>query len=291
MQVTRAEAEAKFGSTAAAARALGIPRTTFRRMDDAAPVNTEQANGRNVLCLYDIHAPYEDRRAIDTAINHTLKRWEPTDIVLGGDFADLFEFSNFASTPKMHPDEELDYCIRFLESLRHGFPRCRFYYLMGNHEMRLLRYIQTSAPKLARLRGTSIDELLELGRMNIRFMDNKERWEKGLGFFKIGHLQYIHGHELGGCGYKYTEQRMAETYRANVIYGHLHSTGASRPMRDLDGHIIRTWQVGCLYTTLPHYKPGASHNLGWAVVDYDDDNSGGFTVHNYLIDDTGKVRR
>lgn len=240
--------------------------------------------------LPDVHSPYEDRRALDIAINHCHKKHTPDRVVLGGDMADLFEFSNFASTPRKHPEEELEDVIAMLGFLKKSFSECGMVFLVGNHERRLVRYVQTNAPKLARSKQVSIASLLELESLGIDYHDNKESWERNGTFYKVGKLNYLHGDEIGGCGYKYAAQRMAEIYRANIIFGHLHTTDSSKPMRDLNGHVIRTWCVGCLHTRTPHYRPGASHNLGFAVVEYDNDGSGHFTVYNYLLDDEYKVR-
>lgn len=263
------------------------------RVDCApAPQNTALSwAARCVAFLPDLHCPYDDRQAVDIAVDYIHKHHAPTDLILGGDFADLFEMSKFPSTPRMQPDEEVAAVVRRLEDMHAAFPGCRKVYLMGNHERRMIRYIQTEAPKMARILGPTIPAVFQLERLGYEFHDNRETWESRGEFLKIGKLSYLHGDEIGGCGFKYTAQRMAENYRANIIYGHLHVTDASKPMRDLEGHVIRTWQVGCLHTRTPHYKPGASHNLGFAVVEYENDGSGHFTVHNYLLDDRYRVRR
>lgn len=268
-----------------AARMYSIPKSTLH---DRVK---ELVNNRCVVYLCDLHAPYLDRRALDIAIEYCHRHFRPTWLVLGGDTADLFEFSRFSSTPRQHPDEEIMAVRGELANIADAFSGCRKTFLMGNHERRLIRYVQNEAPKLARLLGATIPSVLDLDAAGYEFHDNHESWERDGTFFKIGKLTYLHGDEIGGCGYLYTAQRMAEKYRANVIYGHLHASDCSRPVRDLDGHIVRTWQVGCLHTRTPHYRPGASHNLGFAVVEYDGDGSGCFTVHNMLLDDNYKVRR
>ena len=243
-----------------------------------------------VVFFPDRHSPYDDKRAVEVAINHCHKKHSPTWVVDGGDSADMYEFSSYLGLSRMDPLDEIYAAVRGLEDISNAFPNCRKTFLVGNHERRIVRYFQTNIPKMAKHKDLSIRSILELERLGYGYHDNKESWEREGKFFKIGKLTYIHGDELGGCGYKYAAQRMAELYRANIIFGHLHVTDASKPLRDLEGHVIRTWGVGCLHTVTPHYRPGASHNLGFAVVEYDEDGQGGFTVYNYLLDDNYKVR-
>lgn len=243
-----------------------------------------------VLFLPDRHEPYTDKRAKAAIYEYVAKHYSPTRLVLGGDYADLFEFSGFPSTPQMHPDEEVEHVIRCLEEDAETWEDCRRTYILGNHEKRVQRYIQTSAPKLARIFGDSIPQMFELERLGYEFVDNEDMWERSGRFFQLGKLIYLHGHELKGCGFKYTSQRMAETFRANIISGHLHTSDASRPMKDLHGHTIRCWLVGCACSILPRYKPGASHVHGFAVIVYDDGLSGHFTLHNHILDENYKVR-
>ena len=46
-----------------------------------------------------------------------------------------------------------------------AFPDCRKVYLMGNHERRMIRYIQTEAPKMARILGPTIPAVFQLERL------------------------------------------------------------------------------------------------------------------------------
>lgn len=244
---------------------------------------------RCVAFLPDLHCPYDDRQAVDIAVEYIHQHHAPTDLILGGDFADLFEMSKFPSTPRMHPDEEVAAVVRRLEDMSAAFPDCRKVYLMGNHERRMIRYIQTEAPKMARILGPTIPAIFQLERLGYEFHDNRETWESRGEFLKIGKLIYCHGDELPGASGKYAPLRVAEVHRQNIIYGHLHKQDASPPVRDLSGHVIKVWQVGCLHTKTPHYLPGANHSLGFAVIEYDSNNQD-FTVYNYIIDDNWRVR-
>ncbi len=315
-------AYAAHGSKRAAAIALGVDRTTLRRWlkdierdgkprlrvhkianDAVLPGAYDQnriqfatcgQNGaqasRCVAVLPDMHEPFADRRAVDTAIDHIFARHSPTDLMLPGDTADLYEFSRFAGTAKALPDNEIHGVVYRLEDLAKTFKDCRKWFLMGNHERRFVRYIQTSAPKLARIFGASVPEIFQLERLGFTFHDNMESWERTGEFFKIGKLNYIHGDELGGCGFVHMAENMAKKYRGNILFGHAHVSDASKPQRDINRQVCKVWGMGCLHTTRPGYRAGANHFLGFAVVEYDADGSGHFTVYNYLLDDNYKVR-
>ena len=278
-----------------------------RRCESSAGTGQKTGQLGDVVFLPDVHAPYDDMRAVDIAIEHAHRFHNPKRLILGGDFADLFEFSDFPSTPRMTWDAEVAAVVGRLEYISNAFPEFPKDYLMGNHERRALRKLQRQMPgfiavlkkSYAAIYPDDVDTsgditiplMFQLHRMGITFRDNKETWARDEGFLKIGKLMYCHGDELPGCSGKYAALRVAENLRQNVIYGHLHQQDASPPTTDHEGHTIKAFQVGCLHTRTPHYNPGKKHSLGFAVVEYDTDGSGHFTVHNYLIDDCYKVRR
>lgn len=261
---------------------------------DYARTDIFQRNPSDVFGCYavfpDIHAPYQDDRALDAAIDHVLKRHKTTGVILPGDFADNYEFSRYPGTPRMSALSEVNAVKVVLKRVADAFPGGDNTALMGNHEMRFVRYMQVNAPKAAEVLGDKVPEVFGLSEIGFKFHDNQESWARGGGYFKIGKLTYIHGHELPGCAGKYAAQRVAELHRGNILFAHLHKTCASTPLRDIDGKVIRAWGMGCLHTRTPDYMPGASHTLGFAVVEYDSDGSGHFTIYNYLLDDNYKVR-
>lgn len=161
----------------------------------------------------------------------------------------------------------------FLHWLRWAFPKIPIIYREGNHEMRLRRYVVTRAEALADLPGMTLQELLELGRHGIEYIQDKR-------IVRLGRLNTLHGHELprgGGINpARYAFLKATDT----VIVGHWHRT-SHHVERSLSGRSISTWSVGCLCELSPDYMPYGQSNHGFALVEVD--RSGEFAVQNFRV--------
>jgi len=120
-----------------------------------------------VLLIPDVHRPFHSQRAynimLEVASYVGVKR-----IYIKGDFADFYNLHQHgAKDPRIFKsleDEVAD--TRFaLNELDHLFPDARKYYVEGNHEYRLARYIQNKAADLFGF--ITAQQLLEIeGRPN-----------------------------------------------------------------------------------------------------------------------------
>lgn len=103
-----------------------------------------------VLVCSDVHIPFQDDDAVSAFIAYS-KKSKPDMIVLNGDILDMFMLSRFTKGEGRNPYEEIQMCRRFLELIRDNNPDAQIIYVIGNHEMRLERYVLTKAPELASL--------------------------------------------------------------------------------------------------------------------------------------------
>jgi len=240
------------------------------------------SGGKNVLFLPDVHCPYQDDKALAVMREWVTDNFNITDVVLGGDFCDFFEVSRYPKKERMFFDEELERCVGLLGEIRSWFSaKARFTFIEGNHEKRLPIYIQNNAPKIARLRGVEVPELLELERLNIRYVINEKLLELTEAPFKIGNMHYIHGHEILGGGIHVAHTKYMKI-QDNFIMGH-HHTSQQKIFRQLT-KLKGAWATGCMCDCNPSYMSmGNQHIQGFAVIEYDADSSGDFSVHNKII--------
>lgn len=214
-------------------------------------------NANNILIISDIHFPFHDKKAIETAVNH---RDNIDTIILLGDIMDFYTLSTFAKNPSLPViRDEIKICKDFLKYLREKFPYAQIVYYEGNHEIRLDRYIFTHAPVLYGIESVSMATLLDLNILNIKYIEN------GTGL-KIGALHLLHGNEAGCRGGINIARTMLLKTNDNCAFGNFHKT-QSHSGRNLDGSEFANFSIGCLCNMKPRYLPINQWNWGFAVIE------------------------
>jgi len=122
--------------------------------------------------LHDIMVdPFWLRVFIDTA-----RRFQPTDICLNGDVFDMPEFSKYTMDPRSY---DIMGRVRFVHNeilapLREACPDANIDLIEGNHEVRLIRQVDDSAPGLKILMenvaGVKISDLLGLNKYEVNYI-------------------------------------------------------------------------------------------------------------------------
>lgn len=187
------------------------------------------------LVLTDIHLPYQDDLAIETALEYA-EPLQPNIITLLGDTIDFYQISSFIRNPtKPRLGQELVEGKEFFQELRKRFPNARIIYKEGNHEDRWSRYIYTAAKEIYEL----VDNLFvdRLGLTDVKVEYHKQP-------FRIGKLWHLHGHE-----------HMSKTYSpehvTNVVWKYVHD-------HFICGHYHRNQEKT--------YKRGLSNEQFWGGV-------------------------
>ena len=236
--------------------------------------------------LYDVHVPYHDEDAYDTALKY-IKDQNVDRIVLAGDFADFYKVSSWAQDPLRQTFEsEVERIREEILSLVCLFPDTPIDYIEGNHEQRLAYYIKKNAPAFAGL--VSVPSLFDLNNYNIPYISNIKEMCNGRQPYKLGKLFVLHGHEIR-AGYSSVNLARLFYMKAHnsLIVGH-HHTSQKYIQRKLDMTYDGAWCVGTLGKLNEPYLPVNNWCHGFAVVDHDPD-TGKFDVHNYTIID-GEVK-
>lgn len=167
-----------------------------------------------MLIVPDTHAPFENAPAFDLMLK-AMKKWDPTIVVVLGDFFDFYSLSS-------HPPET-DRREDFEEELLGGRERLsqlapfgseRRVFIAGNHEQRLERYLAKNAPAL--YRRITLPQLLGL-----KEGDKSGHWEyvPYRDSIKIGQVHFTH--DTGHSG-KYSAAKALADFATNAVIGHTH---------------------------------------------------------------------
>jgi predicted phosphodiesterase len=234
---------------------------------------------KKILILSDIHFPYHNAKALKAAIKYGIKE-EVDCIILNGDILDFYALSDFSKDPsKPRLRQEIKLGKWFLNELRMAFPKAQIYYKIGNHEMRLERWLMVKAPEILDCEEFRLDILLEFARHHVILIDKYT-------VIKAGNLNIIHGHEYKGAGGVYPAKYIYSKSKVNTICGHYHRSSTYID-KNMNGEYNGGFSTGCLCELSPDYMPYNEWVHGFAVVTMKP--GGNFSVQNLTIDN-GEIR-
>jgi UDP-2,3-diacylglucosamine pyrophosphatase LpxH len=194
------------------------------------------SNVKTAIIIPDCHIPYENKKAYNLMLD-VMKDIKPDEIVILGDYADFYAVSSHGRHPLlMHTlKEEVEAVVKRINELDKLFPTTKKYFLEGNHEYRLERYIQNMAPGLFGV--TETEHILQLhNRPTRRFIP--------YGPNQSHHVLKSHlraRHEPVGSSARLTASRAL----CSLVYGHIHRIEESHAV-GLDGTNHVAFSVGWL---------------------------------------------
>lgn len=165
---------------------------------------------QSILVVPDTHRPYHDKRAWALMLK-VAKALKPKMIVVMGDLADFYTVSAHSHDPRRSlqlEQEVADVNLALDELDALGAPTK--YFIEGNHEDRLRRYLQDKAPELFGLTNTA--KLFELAKRGWHFTPYKDH-------VKIGKIHFTH--DVGNSGRNASFQAL-EVFQQSVVIGHTH---------------------------------------------------------------------
>ena len=124
---------------------------------------TSAPDGARVIIVNDTQIPFQD----DATLEAVEKFWDdfaPTYEVYAGDIADFYSISAFDQNPsrRFNLQNELDVTRGWMNRRATANPGAKRYFIEGNHEDRLRRYLWRKTPALDSLRGLDTETLLGL---------------------------------------------------------------------------------------------------------------------------------
>lgn len=206
----------------------------------------KDADAFRLLALPDTHGVFSDEEAIACALALG-RRIRPRVIVMLGDHVDFYQLSRFDKDPARVNDlqRDIDAGAGLVKRVRRMFPDASVFYLCGNHEDRLRRFLFSHAPALKSLRGMRLETLLGLREHNVKFCED--------GVQQIGSLLFKHGDVVRA---KAGQTAMAELEREGMsgVSGHTHrAADVSKTNRS---GTYKWIESGCLCSLKPEYMPG-----------------------------------
>lgn len=235
------------------------------------------------LVMSDLHIPFHDRRAIESAVRFA-KKWNPDCVLLNGDMADFYSISRFERHPTLvFLSHEIRRARQFLSWLRGCFPKARIVLKFGNHEERWERYLWHKAPELVGFESLGLDMVLKAdlndGVGALPWLE----FVKDQRCILLGKLPVFHGHELGRSSIAPPVSAARGAFlRAlhHVLIGHTHqhSTHTEKTIRD---KLIICFSTGCLCDLHPRHARVNKWSHGFALVHTG--RGGAFTVDNKRV--------
>lgn len=264
-------------------------RNNRKRISKVLTSKKELCLFKKYLVLTDLHLPFSDDESIKRAVDYGLTAG-CNSLLLLGDVFDFYEISKWGGKFRMPIEQELAEAEDKLSTLidsRYDWEDKIF--IKGNHEDRFERYISQNARRIQNLldnKGFTLPEILGLGKLGFRFIDQKQyRIDNGK-FFSLGKLIPLHGHEIP-CGGKYPAKNTIMKAHDNIIMGHHHKKDVAFE-KDLSGHVKGVHSIGCLCEMIPDYMVVNEWWQGFGIATVKD--NGFFHVDNLIIDkESGEV--
>lgn len=155
----------------------------------------------NVLCIPDLHLPFNHNKALDHCIKTYIK-YKCNRVIFLGDLIDNSQTSRWDPNPNSKsPLDELKISIKKLKPWYETFKEATV--TIGNHELRILKKLQRNS--IASIWMKEYKEVLEVPNWN--FVDQ----------IILNNVKYIHGE-----GYTNTLQSILYS-EENLVFGHLHT--------------------------------------------------------------------
>lgn len=240
------------------------------------PLKLARGNN-NILCLYDVHVPFQDKKALETAINYGIDN-DVNTVILAGDSFDFFNQSDFIKTTNpVTIAQELEEAKKFLELIRIAFPDAHIYFIKGNHETRWERYLSKHAFMLLDIPDFQFDGFFGMANKRIEVIENGR-------CIKAGGLNIYHGNELGVRTGKYPAKAILNKRHDNITIGHFHKTDTAVAY-NIAKEVVTVNASGCLCELTPDFMPINDWNTGFIHVRT---NGEEFELHNLRINN-GKI--
>lgn len=201
------------------------------------------------VSVSDIHFPYHNKELLEATLL-LMEDIQPHVIVINGDVNDFFQLSRFNQGLERldNLQEEIDMGYNFRRTLRDMFPNSTIRENLGNHDERILSYIENNARSLASLRALKPEALLGLDELEIMLF--------GRGGHRIRpEFVFEHGHVVRGEAGASAKARLTNTLISGIM-GHTHRM-AEYPKF---GYRNLTWyEQGCLCSRSADYKIGETN--------------------------------
>lgn len=227
------------------------------------------------VAIPDSHGCYIDKVAA-AAVIADIKRIKPDEVVFLGDHVDA---SGLFSKFRAQYIRDLDYTYRddidkakdFIAQVRKAAPKAKIYYLEGNHEWHVERWIATTfspSEAIDATRAFGPDVRLGLAGLGIEYIRRSDLTigTTSRGVLSLDGCYFVHGISAS----LWATGRHLDVFGANVCHGHTHRA-VSVVRRRPSGEVIGGYCPGTLAQFAPLYlhttPDNWTHGYGLQFVD------------------------
>lgn len=222
-----------------------------------------KADKANILGLMDVHVPFHDIRAVETAVNYGVKN-DANIILLNGDIFDHTANGKYEKDPKKRDFEE-DYYqyLAFLFEIRCAFPTAEIIFKLGNHELWWGKhFVRNGMGNILNIPHFDYAKVMNMEEHNVRMIQDYTT-------IKVGKYSVLHGHEYkGGAGSDRPAKWLSLRTHDSAITGHWHKTDDFY-INTHGGEQLSYHSVGCLSLLNPKYMPYNRWNHGFLFMQKD----------------------
>ena len=231
---------------------------------------------KKIAFIPDIHVPYQDDKAVSVA-RQFIRHYKPNTVIFLGDVLYMYGLARFDNKdPKRigHLNEEIEQAFYLLRDFREDAPNADFFFIQGNHEYRLKKYIRNNAPELHNLPGLDLATMLNLDHLQIEYVES--------GRMEYNGILVKHGDKVRARS-GYTATGELESVGLSGISGHTHRLGQ---IYKTNRSGMFTWiEAGCLCDMQPEWVEGRvmdwQHGLAYGTYTPDKDKR--FEIHTLPI--------
>lgn len=211
----------------------------------------------------DEHFPYQDDRARSVALQ-IVRDFKPDIRITGSDGMDFYNVSKYDKNPmriKAGLQDEIDAWQAGQREWRDAAPKATPFYLLGNHEDRLRRYLWNH-PELYGLEALTIPNLLNFPSLGIEWKGESFHEELDLDSVVVKHGSLVRKHSA----YTARGELENEFYSISVMTGHTHR-GGTHYARTRRGPVTAV-ECFCLCGLNPEYvkSPNWQHGIVLATI-------------------------
>jgi len=212
----------------------------------------------------DEHHPYVDWNALAVATQIT-KDFEPDVRFAGSDGVDFYSISRFDKDPDLFRNNlqvELD-SWAFAQSLWQAVtPDATVYFLIGNHEDRLRRYLWKNK-ELYGLRALELENIFRFKELGITMSQYDGLEQNFSNHLVVKHGSIVRKHS----GYTARAELEKENYSISTLSGHTHR--GAHIFQSTRSGVKQAVEAFCLCNTSPNYlhNPNWQNGLVFATVD------------------------
>ena len=238
-------------------------------------------NSYKRLFVTDSHGEKVDLKAFGALLNDIERTDRILEFIIGGDMLDCDGFLSthvpqYLAHFEYSYEDDIAAANDQLDQLQKRCPKAKFYYLEGNHEHRVERWIskqvinnQKDAEFMYRKMGPAA--VLNLEKRGIEFIRQGGQYMglKTRGTIKLGHCHFQHG---TGTSSKTASLKNLQKFAACVVHGHNHSMQQASSAF-MDGEPVMAACPGCLCQMHPMYNHSDpctwTHGYGLQVANQD----------------------